>query len=144
MRFFLRKRRQPPAIIIVALIDVLIVVLIFLMVTTSFKKPQAALKLALPESSQAVKAGTTENPPLIVSIDEAGGLRLGDEARPVTMDILKSELAKATSTNPALKLTLSADKKAPWGQIIKVMDTAKEANVKQGNVTAFVKPSGQQ
>lgn len=144
MRFYLRKKRQPPAVIIVALIDVLIVVLIFLMVTTSFKKPQAALKLALPESSQATKVGATDTPPLIVSIDEGGGLRLGDEARPVTIEILKSELVKESAKNPALKLTLSADKKAPFGLIVKVMDAAKEANIKPGNVSAFTRPTGQQ
>ena len=59
-----RTKRVPAvAVIIVALIDVLIVVLIFLMVTTTFKKAQPALKLALPESSQATKSGASENPP---------------------------------------------------------------------------------
>ena len=65
MRFYLRKKRQPPAVIIVALIDVLIVVLIFLMVTTTFRKPMASLRLALPESSHATKAGANENAPLM-------------------------------------------------------------------------------
>src|SRR5215510_5878309 len=92
MRFYLRKRRQPPAVIIVALIDVLIVVLIFLMVSSTFKKPMAALKLALPESTQANKEGSNENPPLIVSIEENGSLRYGEEAKPLTLDALKNEL----------------------------------------------------
>ena len=143
MRFFLRKKRQPPAVIIVALIDVLIVVLIFLMVTTSFKKPQAALRLALPESSQAQKMGVTEKPPLILSIDENDHLRLGEEARPVTLDELKGDLQKQTAADPDLKLTLSADKKASWGEIVKVMDAVKEANVKQGNINAFVRQTVQ-
>ena len=71
MRFSARKRRQPPAIIIVALIDILIVLLIFLMVTTAFKQ-QPALKLALPESSQALRTGANETAPLVVTIDTAG------------------------------------------------------------------------
>jgi len=137
MRFFIRKRRQPPAIIIVALIDVLIVVLIFLMVTTTFKKRQPALKLALPESSQATKPGASEIPPLVVIIEEDGALRLGDDAMPVTPDGLKSELASAAAKNPLLKLTLSADKKAPFGQIVRVMDAAKEAGIK--TISAFTR-----
>ena len=76
MQFYARKRRQPPAVIIVALIDILIVLLIFLMVTTTFKQ-QPALKLALPESSQAQKTGANEAPPLVISIDPKGNLRLG-------------------------------------------------------------------
>ena len=71
MRFLVHKRRSAPAVIIVALVDVLIVLLIFLMVTTTFKQ-QSALKLALPESSQAKKPGANENPPFVISIDNNG------------------------------------------------------------------------
>jgi biopolymer transport protein ExbD len=141
MRFYLRKRRQPPAVIIVALIDVLIVVMIFLMVTTTFKKPMAALNLALPESSQATKVGANENPPLVVSIEENGSLRIGEEAKPVTPDALKAELLGQAAKNAELRLTISADKKAPFGQIVKVMDIAKEAGIH--TVKAYTKPSGQ-
>jgi biopolymer transport protein ExbD len=139
MRFFNRKRRQPPAIIIVALIDILIVLLIFLMVTTTFKQ-QPALKLALPESSQAQKTGAHEEAPLVVSIDPAGGLRLGVDATPVTVDSLKEKLLAAVAKTPELKLAISADKSSPFGQIVKVMDAAKEAKIK--NVNAFTKEAG--
>ncbi len=138
MRFYVHQRRRPPAIIIVALIDVLIVLLIFLMVTTTFKQ-QPALKLALPESSQAVKSGAHENAPLIVSIDTQGSLRLGQDATPVTLERLKQELASAVEKNPELRLAISADKTAPWGQVVKVMDAAKEAKIKAGMVNAFMK-----
>ena len=136
MRFFVRKRRQPPAIIIVALIDILIVLLIFLMVTTTFKQ-QPALKLALPESSQAEKSGAHENPPLVVTIDPQGNLRLGQEGKPVTADRLKDELVAAKAKLPELRLAISADKAAPFGQVVKVMDAAKAAGVKA--VNAFMK-----
>ena len=139
MRFFIRKRRQPPAVIIVALIDILIVLLIFLMVTTTFKQ-QPALKLALPESTQAAKTGANEAPPLVVAIDEQGSLRLGTEAKPVTVDRLKSELLAHLAKNPQLQLAIRADKKAPFGQIVKVMDACKEAGIKM--VNAFTKEAG--
>ena len=136
MRFFIRKRRSTPSIIIVALIDVLIVLLIFLMVTTTFKQ-QSALKLALPESSQSEKAGASEDAPLIVSIDPQGNLRLGQEALPMTVEGLKSELAARTAKNPDLKLAINADKAAPFGKIVNVMDAAKDAKIKA--VNAFTK-----
>jgi biopolymer transport protein ExbD len=117
MSFYVRKRKQPPAVIIVALVDVLIVLLIFLMATTAFKQ-QPALKLALPESSQAQKSGS----------------------QPVTVDRFKEELGSAIKANPQLKLAISADKAAPFGQIVKVMDAAKAAGVK--GVNAFTKQPG--
>jgi biopolymer transport protein ExbD len=136
MRFFVRKRKQTPTVIIVALIDVLIVLVIFLMVTTTFKQ-QPALRLALPESSQAQKSGVDENAPLIVSIDPEGNLRLGLEDLPITDVRLKQELLARVARDPQLKLAINADKKAPFGKIIQVMDAAKEANIKM--VNAFTK-----
>jgi len=139
MQFRAHRRRQAPTVIIVALIDVLIVLLIFLMATTTFKQ-QPALRLALPETSQAHKSGANEDAPLVVSIDEKGKLRVGAEARPVTPDQLKTELLSQIEKKPELKLAIAADKSAPFGEIIKVMDVAKEAHIKI--VNAFTKEPG--
>src|SRR6185369_13253834 len=109
MRFFIRKRRQTPTVIIVALIDVLIVLLIFLMVTTTFKQ-QPALKLALPESSHAMKAGASESAPLVVAITTNGQFFLGAEKLPVTPDRLRDELISRAKTNSQFKIAISADK----------------------------------
>ena len=137
MKFLVHKRRTAPAVIIVALIDVLIVLVVFLLVTTTFKQ-QPALKLALPESSQALKSGANENPPLVVSIDAAGKiLRFGPEGLPVSPDQLRARLLAAGRENPDTKLAVRADKNAPWESIVKVMDLAKEAKIK--NLSAFTK-----
>ena len=136
MRFYIRKRRQTPTVIIVALIDVLIVLLIFLVVTTTFKH-QPSLRLALPESTQAQKSGASDAPPLVVSVDAQGNLRFGPEGRPVTADRLREELVAKANNDPNLRMAISADKAAPFGQIVKVMDAAKEAKIKM--VNAFAK-----
>lgn len=128
MRFYVRKRRQAPAVIIVALIDILIVLLIFLMVTTTFKQ-QPALKIVLPESSQAQKSGANENAPLVVAIDPKGELRYGREAVPVTVERLRSELLGQIGKRPDLKLSIMADRSSPVGQVIRVMDVSKEVGI---------------
>jgi biopolymer transport protein ExbD len=134
MRFLVRKRKTAPAVIIVALIDVLIVLVIFLLVTTTFKQ-QSALKLALPESSQAKKAGANENPPLVVSID-ANGIYYLDKL-PKTFEQMQSELIAQAAKNPQLVLAINADEKAPWGKIVKVRDAAAKAKIKK--LIAFTK-----
>ena len=126
MRFVIHKRRTTPTIIIVALVDVLIVLLIFLMVTTTFKQ-QSALKLKLPESSQAKKEGSNDNPPLEVSIDTNGVYYV--EKMPKTYEQLKSELISRAAKNPKLILAINADEKAPWGKIVKIRDAAAEAKI---------------
>ncbi len=136
MQFRAHRRRQAPTVIIVALIDVLIVLLIFLMATTTFKQ-QPSLRLALPESSQAHKTGANEQAPLIIAIDDKGNLRMGADSRPVTPEQLKSELLSEMEKKPELKVAIAADKSAPFGEILKVMDAAKAANIKI--VNAFAK-----
>jgi biopolymer transport protein ExbD len=136
MRFLVRKRRSTPTVIIVALIDVLVVLLIFLMVTTTFKQ-QTALKLALPESSQAKKAGANDNPPLIVSINTNGVYFIEKMAK--TFDQVKAELLDKAGKNPQLTLAINADEDAPWGKVVKLRDAAVEAKIK--SVVAFTKDS---
>jgi biopolymer transport protein ExbD len=134
MHFFVHKRRSAPAVIIVALVDVLIVLLIFLMVTTTFKQ-QSALKLAIPESSQAKKAGANENPPFVVSIDANGIFYL--DKLPKTFEQLQGELQSQSAKNPKLVLAINADEKAPWGKIVKVRDAAAAAHI--NSLVAFTK-----
>jgi biopolymer transport protein ExbD len=128
MRFRIRKRRNTPTIIIVALVDVLIVLLIFLMVTTTFKQ-QPALKLALPESSQAQKEGFTTNAlPFVINITSNAVIVVDRE--PVPFDSLKSRLQTEVTKNPDLKLAINADRYAPFYRIVNVMDIAKELKIK--------------
>jgi biopolymer transport protein ExbD len=129
MRFIQKKRRQPPAIIIISLIDILLVLLIFLMVTTTFKQIPA-VRLALPESKQAVEGAQATN--LIVTITrQAPFLYIGPQT--VSPEVLESELIRRATLNPQIGLTIQADADAPFGQIIKVMDAAKAANIRTVN-----------
>lgn len=139
MRFPVRKRRQTPAVIIIALIDVLIVMLIFLMATTTFRQ-HPALKLALPESTQA-RTGASEKALLVISVDLLGDLRLGSDPKPITPDDLRHALEIETLKNPDVRLAIRADEDAPFGRIVKVMDAAKAANVK--TVSAYTRKVGQ-
>jgi biopolymer transport protein ExbD len=130
MQFTTRKRRGAPAVIIVSLIDVLIVVLIFLMVTTTFKQ-QAALKLVLPKSNQPQK-GATSTDEVIITIPKSGPLYFKD--KPVTFDKLVQSLKQEASEHPDMVLAIRADTDAPVGQVVKVRDAAKEANIKTVNL----------
>ena len=127
MRFITHKRRHTPSVIIVSLIDVLLVVLIFLMVTTTAKKVEPALKLNLPTSKEA-QPGAVESKPFIVQVTtNYPYLFVGDRA--VTLDGLQSALNAAVKKDPQLKVAVKADKQAPFGEIVKVIDASKVAQV---------------
>jgi biopolymer transport protein ExbD len=136
MRFSVRKRRTAPAVIIVALIDVLVVLLIFLMVTTAFKQ-QPALKLTLPDSAQSQKSGAEELRPLMVNIVIEGTnslYRYSEKNEVVTSDQLRSRLVADVNNlrqnHQEVRLAVRADKNAPWGKVVFVMDLARELNIK--------------
>ena len=128
MRFIPRKNRKPPTVIIVALIDVLMVVLIFMVVSTTFTN-QAAVKLALPESSQAkaTPAPAVSDHLVVTVAKEVPYIYLGSET--VEPGALEAELKSAVEANPELELSIRADTDAPFGMIIKVMDAAKAADI---------------
>ena len=134
MHFTRRKRPRAPSVIIVSLIDVLLVVLIFLMVTTAFKKEQASLKLALPESKEA-KAGATElKPPFVITVTtNAPYFYLNNQ--PVSLTLVENELLSRAKADPQLKVAIRADKYSPFGEVIKIIDAAKVANV--GSINAY-------
>ena len=138
MQFTIRKRRQPPAIIIISLVDILIVLLIFMMVTTTFKQ-QPAGKLALPESRQEPKPGAGQEPLVVTIARQEPYLYLGP--RPVTQEKLENELKATANARPGLRLSIRPDDGAPIGQLVKVMDAAKAAGIK--DVSMFTKRPGQ-
>jgi biopolymer transport protein ExbD len=140
VRFTVSKRRQTPAVIIIALIDVLIVMLIFLMATTTFRQ-HPALRLALPESTQAQNSGAGQNAPLVLSVDVVGDFRLGADPKPITAEDLGRALQIEVLKNPEVQLAIRADEGAPFGRIVRVMDAAKEARIK--TVSAFTRRAGQ-
>jgi len=143
MRFLVRKRRTAPAVIIVALIDVLIVLVIFLLVTTTFKQ-SPSLHLTLPESTTALKSGANENPPILVSIDAQGLIRLGLEKLPVTLDQLQDKLIaeadKARTEKRDPKMVIMADQGTPWARMVNVMDAGAKASIK--SISAVTKGNG--
>ena len=131
MRFQVHKRRQAPAVIIISLIDILIVLLIFMMVTTSFKQTPA-LKLALPESKQP-KQGTSSDSAVIITIDKKEP-RFYIDTKLVTFQRLQEELAARAEKNPKVTVSIRPDKDAPVGDLVRVMDAVKAANIKDVNM----------
>ena len=139
MHFSSHKRRRAPSVIIVSLIDVLLVVLIFLMVTTTFKQAQAVLKLTLPQSKIA-QPGSLDAKPLIITIASNAPYFFLTE-HPITYEALQTELEAAVKRNPQLKVAIRADRYAPFGEVTRVIDAAKLAQV--GGLDFFTdKPAG--
>jgi biopolymer transport protein ExbD len=137
MKFYQRKRRMP-AVIIVSLIDIFAILLIFVIVTSTFRRPQSAVTIKLPESTTAAPQPKAQSPNLAeLSISPKGEVRLDGTA--VTLEELSSKIRPLKEANRPL--ALKADTQAPFGVIIRVLDALKEAGI-TGNLPAFTETKG--
>ena len=85
------------------------------------------------EKNRQHAAGLSQAIPALVRRDLERSLRTQQRA----IERLTREARKLIAKDAQLKLAISADKDAPFGQIIKVMDAAKGAKIK--TVNAFTK-----
>ena len=131
---FYPKRRRTPQVIIVSLIDIFAILLIFVLVSSNFRKAQPAVTIRLPES----KSTTVSQPkrePIVLTISKDSELFL-DEQR-VEVERLAPLLKQLVKRDPDTTLALNADKEAPFGTVLKVLDGLKDSGVK-GSLTAFM------
>lgn len=127
MRFYTKKRKIP-SITIVSLIDILAILLIFFIVTTTFRKNLPQLQINLPESKSATPAQASTKKVMILQIKSAEAITL--DGKPVTTSQLPEALQEIQKNNPDCSITMQADKDAPFGTIIAVLDSLQAAGVK--------------
>ena len=129
---FPRKVRRSPVINIINLIDVLVVLLIFYIATTVFKKSEPKIIIKVPDSTTA--KSTQETPPSIIYVTADSKIFLDDA--PIEPDQLGELLKSKIAADPAFKVAMKADTKAPFGMITKVMDAAHIAGI--GDLPTFM------
>jgi biopolymer transport protein ExbD len=135
MKFYTRQRRLPQ-VIIVSLIDIFAILLIFVIVTSTFRREQPAVTIKLPESKTAVSSEKATEA-IVLSISKNEDIFL--DAKKITLEELKPALEEMVKKNTKQTLSLNADKEAPFGTIIRVLDVLRDAGVK-GNLAAFMEP----
>ena len=99
----------------------------------TFKKDQPQMQINLPESKAADAAPKAKTEPLILEVASAEKISL--DGRPVTLDTLAASVKSTREKNPDRPIAMKADKTAPFGVVVKVLDALKEAGVK--NIPAF-------
>jgi biopolymer transport protein ExbD len=135
MRFYTRKRRAP-SVILVSLIDILAILLIFFIVTTTFRQNLPQLQINLPESKTAEQAPAEKSEPVILRVKSADEITLDD--KPVTLENLSNALKTARELAPQRPIAMQADREAPFGIVVKVLDALRDAGIK--NIPAFTQP----
>lgn len=131
---FYPKRRRTPQVVIVSLIDIFAILLIFVLVSSNFRKAQPAVTIRLPDSKSSTVA-QPKREPIVLTIAKDSQLFLDDQ--PVVVERLAPLLSELVKREPNITLALNADRDAPFGTVLKVLDGLKDSGVK-GNLTAFM------
>lgn len=119
------------------MIDIIFNLLIFFLIVAVIS--QKGLNLALPETSTAEK-----RPPKSLEITVTKDRRILFDGAPVAEDVLESRLrtekTKAEAER-AKNIVLKADKDAPFGAFVLVMDTARKVGLKNLVIATKLDPS---
>ena len=116
------KKRKPMAEInVVPYIDVMLVLLIIFMITAPLIT--AGVKVDLP-TAEAETMSSSEEPPLVASIDKNGNyyLSVGDSRdQSLTEDELIALVQTQQKQNPGLLIVINGDRDVPYGRVVQMM-----------------------
>ena len=105
------------------MVDVVLVLLVIMMVSATYVVAQS-LHVDLPSSASTASAAPTT---AIVAVRPGGVLVFNDQ--PVTEAQFSQRLRTAAAGNPELTLVISGDRAAVHGDIVHVMDLARQEHV---------------
>ncbi|MGE5808197.1 MAG: ExbD/TolR family protein [Nitrospirota bacterium] len=136
MSFARRERRMIRDINLVPLIDVLLVVLFFYMVISPMMS--RGLDVNLPKSA----ANTVKQEERIV-LTVTRRQELFVEQERVDIARLKDVLDSIRKNKPLINVYLRADRDAPYGAVVKVMDVVKRAGIDRLGMVTEAAPGGE-
>ena len=120
-RSIIEKRRGPD---LMPLIDMVFILLIFFLLTSTALQP--AVDVELPETPE----GNPANPPtLVVTIQSDGTLLI--DADPVSRDLFLPVLESRYREQANTQLTIRADRRVAFGEVVRVMDLCKRAGAEE-------------
>ncbi|MCD6137025.1 MAG: protein TolR [Deltaproteobacteria bacterium] len=116
------------------LVDVMLVLLIIFMITAPMM--MQGVNVSLPQTTS--RPLPAEKDHLVITVDSNQQIYINDYK--VTLDALHAKLKKIFEGRPDQKVYLRADKKVPYGFVVRVISEAKNAGVdKLGVVTEPLK-----
>ncbi len=132
-----RKRRQmdheESSVDLTPMLDVVFIMLIFFIVTASFVK-EAGIDVSRPSASTAEKQ---ERGNILVAITDSNQIWI--DRRQVDPRALRANIERLRAENPNGSVIIQADKKSENGLLVRVMDAARLAGVKNVAIAAEVK-----
>jgi biopolymer transport protein TolR len=117
-----RKRRMMHQINVVPYIDVTLVLLVIFMVTAPMTNPGV---VDLPSVGQSLRQVAA---PIVVTVKKNGDTEIDGESLPLDQMLAK---VKSQLDEKSRSVVVAADEKTEYGEMVKVMDLLKQANIEK-------------
>jgi len=118
------------------LVDVMLVLLVIFMVTAPII--QQGVAVDLPKTRAAPLNAQEE--PLVVGIAPNGTVYLNDN--PIALEDLRAKLVAIAQAKPDHQVMLRADRRVPYGDVVRVIAAVKEAGVSRLGMVTEPPPEG--
>lgn len=125
-----------PSINLTPMLDVVFLLLIFFLLT-SIAVTQPVLNLSLPTAVHAEKG--EEGDAVQVVIRKGGSIEIDQET--IALKALETTLQQKVGDHPEKKIVISADREAPFGLFVRLLDTAQGLNLK--NMAILTRTDGE-
>jgi biopolymer transport protein ExbD len=113
------------AINVTPFVDIILVVLVIFMATAPLISKRV-LKVDVPKAAHHEKSATEA---LQITLDAKKEIHLAGQK--VGEDDLKLRLSKMTQKDPDMRVTLSADKTIPYGEVVSFLDVLRGSGVRK-------------
>jgi biopolymer transport protein ExbD len=117
------KSKVRPTMNITPLVDVVLVLLIIFMVITPLLTKQFWVHVPKKPENQAESKPDPNNPPVVLSVDEKGVIRVGPEVVPAAQ--LAHKLKRVFAARSDHNLFFKASDDAPYGNAVEALDLAR-------------------
>lgn len=119
-----KQKRKEIKFEIVPMIDVMMILVLFLAVMAFLPQIQGAIQTDLPPSGTSDSLSVED---LLVSMNSSGAIYVGEQS--VTQNTMLSAIEDELERQPERRVVLAADKTLAYEEVMRVLDTLREANI---------------
>jgi biopolymer transport protein TolR len=126
-----KKKKLMGEINVVPYIDVMLVLLVIFMVTAPLLTQ--GIEVELPKAGAEAIDSTSDNIPLVLSVDAAGNLYLNvgdDEDKPIGGKEIVAQTARVLDVSPDTQIFVKADRAVPYGNVVGAMVLLQQGGAK--------------
>jgi biopolymer transport protein TolR len=134
-----RRRRAPMAEInVTPFVDVMLVLLVVFMITAPMLTTGVAVDLP---KTKAQPLPSSEDRPIVVTVDKAGIVFVGTQEEPVELEALAAMLSSVANNDLKKRIFVRGDENVAYGKVITVLALIQRAGFSNAGMVVDPKPA---